>query len=236
MIDNKKKGNEQPIPIPVLKDGILDYIETGKINKDDLLNKVKEFHKGENRAGKALNAICSTIAYSSALNKSLKKNYTIESFSRLSEQEKNLICMALICLRFPFNYDILFAFSKLFNIQDTVNKQYITDTLASKFGSNLSLEHAIAASLKNLVDTKIITSIKRGLFGKAEPVEVCDFVKEAWIYTWFELNGRKKIAIDDLRYEPFISYLINTDIDWENTKILQIKKDFCNQIWIEKVK
>lgn len=228
-------GNEQPLPIDIVNDSILEYLETKDINKDGLLLKIKAQNSGDNRAKKASNAIYSVITKSSPLNKALLKYFTPESYYKLTEAEKNVIAMSLICLRFPFNYDLLFAFSKLFNVQDTVNKQYINEKMASMYGSNLSLEHGISAALTIAIDCHFLNREKPGLYSKSELQPLCDFAKEAWIYTFFEMNHKKSIPLSDLKYEPTMMYLIDTEINWKNAKILHTMEDYSNQVIIDKV-
>lgn len=229
-------GNEQSLPIDIINEAILEYLETGNIKKDDLLLKIKSQNSGENRARKTCNAIYSLVTKSSALNKALKKNFTLETYYKLTDDEKNIIVMSLICLRFPFTYDLLFEMAKLFNVQDSVNKQYISEKMASIYGSNLSLEHGIDAALTIAMDCRFIQRIKPGLYSKNEPQNLCDFAKESWIYTLFEMKHRKSISISELQYEPIMMYLIDTDIDWKNLKILHTMIDYSSQLIIDKEK
>jgi hypothetical protein len=133
-------------------------------------------------------------------------------------------------------HDLLIAFAKLFALQDTVNRQYIHDTIAASYGSNRMLDIALDATLRMLVDSGLITRVKAGLFAKGAVSNVCQFVKETWIYTDFELNGRKKILTEELRYQPWTCYLPDCELDWNKTHILEVRFDFSDQIWIEKVK
>ena len=236
MSEKKRIGNEQPLPIDIIKDAIIEYLETKEINKDNLSLKIKERIKGENRAKKTCNAVYSTITKSSPLNKALLKNFTAETFYKLSDNDKNIIVMSLICLRFPFNYDFLLSFAKLFTVQDTVNKQYINEKMAAIYGSNLSLEHGIAAALTMAIDCKFLKRESPGLFSKSELLTKTDFAKEAWIYTFFEMNGRKAVVIDDLKYEPIMMYVIDTSVNWKNSKILETTEDYSNQVIINKLK
>ena len=236
----KKKciGNEQPLPVDIMIDSITEYLETKDIDKEGLLLRVKEQSScsGDNRAKKAANAIYSVITKSSALNKSIVRNFTPESFYKLPVADKNVIVMSLVCLRFPFTYDLLSSFSKLLNIQDLVNKQYINEKMASMYGSNLSLEHGIEAAMKTAIDCKFITRDKPGLFSKGTNIVSTTFAKEAWVSTFFELNGKKAVCIDDLEYEPVMSYLSDLEIDWKNSKILETMADYSNQIVIHRLK
>lgn len=239
MTEKKKSiGNEQPLPVDIMIDSIIEYLETKDIDKESLLLRVKEQSScaGDNRAKKAANAIYSVITKKSTLSKAIINNFTPETFYKLNDADKKTIVMALICLRFPFNFDFLLSLSKLFNVQDTVNKQYINDKMASLYGSNLSLEHGIAAALATAIDCEFIKREKPGLFSKTEPNQKTSFAKEAWIYTYFELNGKRTFSINDLHYEPIMSYLSDLDVDWKNSKILETAMDSSNQVVISKLK
>lgn len=236
----KKKsiGNEQPLPIDIINDSIIEYLETKDIDKEGLLLRIKEqsSSSGDNRAKKAANAIYSVITQKSALNKAIAKNFTPETYYKLPVADKNTIVMSLVCLRFPFTFDLLFSLAKIFAIQDTVNRQYINEKMAAIYGSNLSLEHGIAAALSIAIECGFIKREKPGLYSKAEPRQETSFAKEAWISTFFELNDKKAISVTDLRYEPVLSYLSDLDVDWNNARILETMQDYSNQIVICKLK
>lgn len=235
MTEKKKIGIEQYIPFELINATILEYLETKDINKDELFQRMLEYNKGENRAKKPSNSIYSAITKTSFINKALLKNLTTESYNRLSMEEKNVITMSLICIRYPFIFDTLTAFGKLFNVQDSVNRQYITQTLASIYGSNRTLDIALDAVLRMLVDSGFIIRVKQGLFAKGSMPQICDFAKEVWISTFFELNGKKSLPVSELKYEPVLSFLIDTEIDWKNTKILETMQDYSNQLVVSKL-
>jgi hypothetical protein len=90
--------------------------------------------------------------------------------------------------------------------------------------------------MKTAIDCKFITRNKPGLFSKGTNIVTTTFAKEAWVSTFFELNGKKAIAISDLDYEPVMSYLSDLEIDWKNTKILETMQDYSNQIVIHRLK
>ena len=92
MPEKKKSiGNEQPLPIDIIIDSIIEYLETKNLDKDTLLLKVKELYPGDNRAKKAANAIYSVITKKSALTKAIINNYTPETFYKLNDADKKTI-------------------------------------------------------------------------------------------------------------------------------------------------
>ncbi len=236
MIKKKFIGIDQYMPMDVIHQCILDMLHSGELNLDELSQRMSIYNKGENRAKKAAIKIASVVTSKNSLNKALIKTFSPEDYARLNTWEKNVIAVCLISVRYPFLYDTLNSFAKLFNLQDTVNRQYIQSTIAALYGSNLTLNHGLEAAIRILIDSGLIIRIKPGLYSKGQVPQICNFVKEAWIYTDFEISGRKKVTTDDLTYQPWHCYLPDIDIDWNNTKILKTRSDLCNQIWIESVK
>lgn len=237
MKENKKTiGIEQYIPIKLINTTILEYLETKDIKQDELFQRMLEYNKGVNRAKKASNSIYSVITKTSPIHKTLCKDMNSNSYNRLSETEKTIITMSLICIRYPFIFDSLMAFGKLFHVQDSVNRQYITQTLAAIYGSNRTLDIALDAVLRIVVESGFILRKKPGLFTQGKFFQVCDYVKEMWIATFFELNGKKSLSVVELEYEPLLSYLDNIEINWNSTKILVTEKDYSSQIIINGLK
>ena len=223
-------------PYELMSEAILEFLANGDINKEELFTRMHEVFEGDNRAKKATNSLYAVVMNKTHLQKALKANYTSDSFSKLEKNDKQLICLSLICLKYPFVMDSLVAFAKLFNAQDTVNVQYITSTMASSYGSNRTMEIALKAVFYFALNANIIKREKPGLFSKCEPLQTSSFAKEAWISTYFKLNANKALPINELRYEPVLSYLSDFDIDWNNTKILETMEDYSNQVIINKLK
>lgn len=234
MAENKKKiGIEQYIPFELINTTIIEYLNTKEINKAELFQRMLEYNKGENRAKKAANSIYSLLTKTSVISEALFKNINSDSYNRLSKEEKNVITMSLVCIRFPFIFDTLAAFGKLFNIQDLVNRNYITKTISAIYGSNRTLDIALDAVLRMIVDSGFINRVKPGLFAKGSCSQLSDYTKEIWLATFIELNGEKAINRCDLKYEPALFYLNNADIDWDNSKILEIFDNREDQIIIK---
>ena len=47
---------------------------------------------------------------------------------------------------------------------------------------------------------------------------------------------KKSLPVSELKYEPVLSFLIDTEIDWKNTKILETMEDYSNQLVVSKLK
>ena len=92
------------------------------------------------------------------------------------------------------------------------------------------------AVLRIVVEAGFIHREKPGLFSQGNLLYVCDFIKETWIATFFELNGKKSLSVAELEYEPALSYLNSMEINWNETKILVTEEDFANQVIITRLK
>ena len=237
MAEKKVKiGIEMYYPYDLIIEAIMEFIATGDINKEELFVKMHTVFEGVNRARKATNSLYAVVTNKTHLQKAIKANFSADSFSKLSRSDQELICLSMICLKYPFVMDAMFHFAKLFNLQDTVNVQYITSTMASTYGSNRTMEIALKAVYFFTLNANIIKREKPGLFSKCTPAQTTSFAKEAWISTFFEFNGKKSLPINDLQYEPLMTYLLDLEIDWKNTKILETMEDYTNQIIINKLK
>ncbi|MBR6060455.1 MAG: hypothetical protein IKP67_00150 [Spirochaetales bacterium] len=207
MEQKKSIGNEQSFPIELLNDAILEWLSNGNIDRDNLLCRVQQFNKGKNRSRKAMNSIYTIVMNSTVIHKKIKTKCSLDFLRGLNGKERNLLSIALYCIRFPFMYDLLFCLGKLFSLQDSVNKQYIVQSLSAIYGSNRSLIHGIDACMNILIDADMIQRIQPGLFIKQQSTEIGEFIIDVWIEMWQELNGKKIIDKSELLYEPIMSFL-----------------------------
>src|SRR5574344_346240 len=233
MTDKKIIGIEQYMPMEIMTQEIADLLENGSVDRDELKRRMLAYTKGENRAKKATQYIYQSVTNKTPLLEILQKEYSYTKYSSLSLQEKNIISLAMISLRYPIMYDMLCSFAKLFKLQDTVNTAYIIKTLASMYGNNKTFAHTTTALLTTAVDAGVISRVKVGLYSKSAPMHVNNFVKESWIYTYFYLGGAKPLLVDDLRFAPWMQYLDDVEIDWNKCKLLRIRKESGSKVWIE---
>ena len=50
------------------------------------------------------------------------------------------------------------------------------------------------------------------------------------------MNQRRAVAIDDLKYEPVMKYIVDISINWKKSKILETIEDYSNQVIISKIR
>lgn len=206
-------GIEKYFPYEVMNHSIVEFLATGGIDKSELLDTIKRYFHGENRARKAANALYSTVTKSSALQTALKNNFTAETFSSLSENDKKTIDLCFVCFRFPFAMDVVERFAKIFNVQELASGRQIFDSIASDYGANRTVDMGLNAVYYFLLDAHLVERVKPGLFKKGEKIKISNFAKEAWIFTWWALGGRKATRADELKYEPAMIFF---DIDFES--------------------
>ena len=224
MTEKSKIGIEMYYPYELIIQSIIEFLATEKINKEELFIKMHSIFNGENRARKATNSLYAVITNKTNLQKAIQKNFTAEAFSKLSKKDQEFICLSMICLKYPFLLDVMSHFAKVFNTQETVSIKYIKSIMASTYGSNRTMEIALIAAVYFLLNANIIERVKPGLFRKCKPASVSNFTKEAWISVFLEYNKTKTFSLDDLQYEPLMTFLCDFDLDWENAKILQIEE------------
>lgn len=233
MNDRKIIGIEQFMPMEVINQEIVNFLENDAVDIEETTQKMLNYNKGENRARKAARCICTIVSNKTPVLSLLKKTYTGSQYAQLPLHEQNLIALSMMSLRYPIMYDTLCAFAKLFKLQDSVNRPYIKQSMATVYGTNRILDIALDALLRMVVDAGVINRIKIGLYGKTKPVAVNELVTEIWIYTHFKVSGSKPISVDDLRFVSWMQYLMDIDIDWEKSKLLKIRKETEYRIWIE---
>ena len=232
-MEKKKKGIEQFLPTKVIFQGVLDFVETGKVDREKILEEVKEYNKGDNRANKAKNGICAILENDSKLRDALRKNYSVDYLINLSQREKSLLVISLITLKFPTIYDTLCILGKLFKLQDTVNTQVITDSLAELYGANSTFHHTVYGVIEILVDAQMIKREKPGLYSVYENIPVNSFITECWFYAYYVSNDKKPFAIDNVNYLSWFKYLEFDEMKWNECKILKTRTENSGKVWVE---
>lgn len=207
----KKIGIGQYFPYEVMNHAIIEFLATGDIDKEELFDTIKQYFNGDNRAKKAAQALYSVITRPSDLQAVIKRVYTAESFFSLGEADKKIIDLSLVCTRFPFVMDVVKSFADVLSIQELVSTKYIFTSIASIYGTNQTVDDGLAASYYFLKEGGLIKRVKPGLFKQGEKIKLLNFSKEAWIYTWWALGGKRFFKAEKLKYEPTMIFF---DIDF----------------------
>lgn len=200
-------GINQRVPFGVLDAAISHFLETGTINKADILAHVKEFTKGENRASKATNYAYQVLNPETKILNELRKRIDQATYlsTRISDRKALVLC--LISLTYPIAYVLLVSLAAGFKVQSQINKTFINQKIAAIYGSNRTMDIALDALLPMIIELAIIKRDQIGLYSKADKAIInYSFIQELITYTDIKLSGSKSILLEDVSHRPWYMY------------------------------
>ena len=219
-------GISNRISINVIERSIHAYLLSGEINKEECLNHIKEYTKGENRANKTFGHLTAIIKRNDAILKKSKTLINSSEYFSLSIDDRKSFIICIFCLTFPIAYDILSAFATGFKVQTILNKQFLLDKIGSIYGGNRAMHIGVDEVIPLLIECNLIKREKRGIYIHDNKLNVTNrFIAELIIYTDIKLSGTKTILIEDIGYKPWFSYFNISLINVQELKSLVSKKD-----------
>lgn len=167
----KKKviGINQRIPLQILEMALRSYLN-GNYNEDYILEQLRLDFDGENRIRKALD-IVNKIVRNNPIIAEIEKDKERVLVALKRENDKNLILISLSCTAFPYFYEVLKEFARYLKVQDVVNTDLIRKSMASRYGSNRSMENALYCVIPMLIEANIIERPKSGIYEKSAAKE-----------------------------------------------------------------
>jgi hypothetical protein len=219
-------GIESRIQYGILESAIFDYLCNNYLNKEKCLQHIKQYTKGDNRAGKILKHITVLLSKNNILLSVLSKSIKCDSFYLLSAQERKALILALFSNSFPITYDILNGFAQVFKVQKIVSKEVIVQKIGAIYGGNRSMHIAITELLPFLIECNLIQRPKVGFYTLGNKLVINNkFISELIIFTDIKQSGSKSILIDDLNFKPWFIYFDISALSPENYSLLLSKKD-----------
>jgi hypothetical protein len=219
-------GIESRVHIEILEGAVHDYLSNGRLDKEKCLSYIKQFTRGENRAGKILKHISVLITKNEAILSKLSKDIDAAKFSLLSPTDRKAMLLCLLCNSFPIIYDILIGFAQAFKVQPIVSKEVIVHKIGSIYGSNRAMHIAVTEILPFIIECGIIERVKLGIysFGSIIPVKN-KAISELVVFTDIKLSSSKSILIDEMGHKPWFAYYDISNIAPVDYSILLSKKD-----------
>ncbi|MCW3070481.1 MAG: hypothetical protein JWO44_371 [Bacteroidetes bacterium] len=200
-------GINQRVPFKVLDQGILSYLQTDVVNREELKEYLREFTKGENRVSKAANYANAILTKPTTALKTIKQNLNADTYLRLSEKERKALVLSLVALTYPIAYDLLVALATGFKVQSQINKKFISQKMSAIYGSNRTLDIALDALLPMLIELGAIQRAKMSIYELApHSVLQASILTELFIYTDIRLSGSKSILLQELTTRPWYEY------------------------------
>jgi hypothetical protein len=216
-------GVESRIQYEILEAAVHDYLSNGALDKEKCLSHIKQFTKGENRAGKILKHINVLIAKNEAILSKLSKHIEAATFSQLSPVDRKAMLLCLFCNSFPITYDILIGFAQAFKVQPIVSKEVITHKIGSAYGSNRAMHIAVSEIIPFLIEIGILKRDKIGVYSSNSPLTINDnVVKELIIFTDIVLSSSKVGVLKEMNYRPWF-YYFKFELNFNFGKLIKLK-------------
>ena len=166
---NKAIGINQRIPLQILEIALRSHLNDN-YDEDYIIEQLQLDFDGENRIRKALDITNKIIRNNPIITQVLdEKERILLALKR--ENDRNLILTALACTAFPFYYEVLKEFARFLKVQEIVNTELIKKTMASRYGSNRSMENGLYCVIPMLLEANIIERPKQGIYSKSPAQE-----------------------------------------------------------------
>lgn len=168
-------GINQRIPIEAIELGIKAVLDN-RYDDDYGIELARMEYNGENRIKKAMRII----------NRIVKTNvlipYLIENASKVrmalkNDDDRGMICIALVNTAYPFCYDVTAVLGRYFHAQKEIGTQLITSKLSAKYGTNRSLPNGLYCILPMLIEAGFITRPRAGVYQINHIVPQADIAK-----------------------------------------------------------
>ena len=225
-IKGKYIGVESRVQYEVLEAALYDYLSSGTLDKQKCHSHIKQFTKGENRAGKILKHVSVLLAKNEGIISKIAKQLDADAYAQLPVTERKALILCLFCNSFPIAYDILIGFAQAFKVQTIVSKEVIIHKIGSAYGSNRSMHIAVTEILPFLIECGIIERIKIGIYASGSKLGVSNkVISELTVFTDIKLSASKSMLIDELGHKPWFSYFDLPNITSASFNIFLTKKD-----------
>lgn len=222
---SKYIGINQRVPFSVIDNALSDFIESGEINKEEILSGMLNTTKGANRANKGSKYAIQILTKPEPIIKFIQKNFSSGKYSRLTENERKVIILCLLCYTFPIVYDALCSIATVLKVQPQVSRAYINQKMGVIYGSNRTLDIALDAIIPMMIELNTMIREKTGIYIKGEILNIKHpMLAELYVYTDIFLSGSKSINRDDVTHRGW--YFFN-HVDYKpevHNKILKFSE------------
>ena len=208
MIQNKTLGIQQRIPLYVLKEALLAFLNDGTVDEENIRQMLQADYAGENRLKKSFNQINSVIT-KNPLTPFIQEHAAGLINALKSSTDHPLIVTAMICGRYHFCYQVAKILAKQFRQQDVVPSQLLDKLISEIYGYNKSTQNSRNCAVPQLIEAGLILRNQPALYEAAEPVTpshqvTIDLWKEAFFANEPLYNRENE---EDLAFEPFFRYI-----------------------------
>ncbi len=168
-------GINQRIPIETIEQAIKAVLDN-RYDDDYGIELARMEYNGENRIKKAMRII-NRIVKTNVLMPYLIENASKVRMALKNDDDRGMICIALVNTAYPFCYDVTAVLGRYFHAQKEIGTQLITSKLSAKYGTNRSLPNGLYCILPMLIEAGFITRPRAGVYQINHIVPQTDIAK-----------------------------------------------------------
>jgi len=207
MSSTKFIGINQRVPYSILDASLKQYLYSGEIKREEILERMLSITTGENRAKKATMYAHHILTRPKKFLSFIEKSIGASVYEKLPEQDRMAVILCLVANTFPITYDLLCAIGTVFKVQEQVSRSFINQKMATLYGSNRTLAIGIDALIPMLIELGTLDRIKNGVYKVGnQPTITHSSVAELYVATDIALSGSKSIALDDTSYRSWFFF------------------------------
>jgi len=191
-------GINQRIPYSILDESLKQYLYSGEIKREEILEKMLVVTAGANRAKKATMYAHQVLTRPKKFIQFIEKSMGAVVYEKLSEQDRKAVILCLVANTFPITYDLLSIIATVLKVQTQISRTFINQKMAALYGSNRSITNAISALLPMLIELNMLERVKIGVYKiGSQPTLTHPALAELYVATDIVLSGSKSIALDE---------------------------------------
>ncbi len=197
-------GINQRIPISILEMALVATLNE-ESSPEYFTELAQTEYDGENRIKKAV-SVMNRLTVRNAILPYLKEHKDDILLALRDKNDKALILSAVINSAYSFGYDTASTLGKYFHVQDQVTRDFIVSKMATKYGSNRSLENALSCVLPMFIEAGILMRPKVGFY-EIRKIEHCNEIAINTYRKSFYINNPALFESDGCDTNPYFEFV-----------------------------
>ncbi|MCH8536096.1 MAG: hypothetical protein LAT51_13580 [Flavobacteriaceae bacterium] len=204
-MSNNKIDINQRIPLATLQAALESYLDDSYTN-EYVLEQLRIVYKGENRLKKALR-IVNKIIFNSPEIEFINSNKELLKSAIKIKADRNIILISLLNISYPFSYQVLNNFAKIFSVQNIVNTDTIKKNISKTYGGNRATENGIYSVVPMFLEAEIFTRPKQGLYTFEKPIRLnTELAKTFFSKSYIHNNTLNTYELNE-HQEPYFLFI-----------------------------
>ncbi len=204
-------GINQRIPLAALEVCFIAFLK-GQYEPALAREQLQVSFSGENRLRKGTRQIGKMLS-GSLLTPLLKDQAPALLNAVRSMPDRNLLLISLLTAAYPFAFDTLRTYGKYFQVQSQVSNQVIKKNLANKYGGHRATENAISSINTMLVESKLISRVKPGLFEKEQPKMIREVSRKVYNEAFLANIHQDSLSHANIR-DPYFQFVVDSQLNY----------------------